>query len=238
MAPGVRESGLLARVERARKLASTYVSAWTPHLEATRQTLRDAMKTSENKSRLVIHTTGWGLSDLPLEDLASQQNEVDLVAPVWWRESYKKAKGHQALQFTISDATGYLEDYSAAPSTAMPGKADLRAPVDGRVMSVNYLHEILATTGPVRHPSEEDIDRARALTGAHVAALEASEGQALLITPFARYETKRGKSERLEIIPPHILAKDPFTTWDWHMAPLGAIDQGLDIHLKVGAWWL
>ena len=105
-------------------------------------------------------------------------------------------------------------------------------------MSVNYLHDVLSTIGPIRHPSDDDIDRARALTGAYVSALEASDGQALLITPYVRYETRRGKSERLEIIPPHVLTKDPFTTWDWHMAPTGAIEAGLDVHLKVGAWWL
>lgn len=233
-APGVSESGLLARIEAERKLARSQWRGWQPHFEESRKVVESFLEIAEPGLPIQILTHGAGLRDLPLAALQGHLSGADIVSPAWWPADRRALKGLKGLTPKTKDISSHLEAYAADP-TAPVSKPDMPW-TEALVISHNYLSHLLGALAPLRHMSDDDIDRVQGLTEAHLNALKDRPGPAVLMTPYARYETRKGKSERIPLIPTTVLKSDPERFWNWHLAPRGALESGLDVHVAVGVW--
>lgn len=222
-----------ARYKRQKK-------AWTDHLNRTKGLIKEAINQCDESKSIAIIGAGACL-DLPIEDLARHPAGCQFIDAVELFSMNWKVKPYLRLKYKREDVTGYLKTYQQSPDKSqlpIPQAPNFIDENTGLAISCNMLSQALLPFAPLKHRTFEDEDLLEHLIQQHIGRLKNGAKKALLITDFVRYETYKGKSERLETIPARFLPGEADQTWLWHLAPRGEINKDLDVHLKVGAWWL
>lgn len=236
--PGAKTTGFVDQVRALRDLYSSHTDLWTRHLDTCRATVRAALTDARPDHAIEVMISGWGAECLPLDAINLHMTGARVIAPAATRHLRKALKPWSEINFQLADISGFLTPFADAPDTALPQKPPVPQAQTGMLISVEVISAIAGLIAPHRYRSDADEDRVRALVGAHINALRDADAPALLITPFARYENRCGKSDRLEIFPDDMLPGEPFDRWDWHIAPRGVLEPDLDVHMRVGAWRL
>jgi len=87
--------------------AARCASAWKPHLEATKQFLLSSAAACAQKRTAVIFGSGW-LLDVPLQELASEFEEVHLVDILHPAAARRAARKHRNVQLVSLDLSGVI----------------------------------------------------------------------------------------------------------------------------------
>lgn len=236
IAPGVSDSPLLAALEADRKLAKKQKKTWNSHFMHCSDAVTSALSGADPSKPVQIFTHGMTLADLPLDTVSQHDSGARLSAPIWWPGDRRKIASFGNLEAHTGDISNYLEAFQANPHAVPP---DISFEDQGGLLiSHMILAYHLTTLAPLKHLSDGDIDRVQALTSAHLSALENRAGRSVLIAPYARYENRTGKSDRVQLIPKTVLKSDPDSFWTWHYGPRGTLDPTGEVHLAVGVWTL
>ncbi len=221
--------GQLREVLNIRRCWHWWHTAWEPHFERTRATIRRGIERCPQRRVAVVIGSGW-LHDVPLDDLAASFAEVRLVdvihpLPIRWRvraypnvrlihhditgttDAIYRAADVASLSLPISRPTLYLDD----------PEVDLIASVN-ILSQLPYLHvEYLLDRA---HSREAIFVYARQVIQAHLDYLERMPGVKAII---ADVDSTRLDQRGRVIETTGTLYGEPFPwadeTWSWTLVP-------------------
>lgn len=216
-------------------------AAWEPHLEATRAQVRKAIAAAPGRDLCVVVGAGL-LLDVPLADLAAAFRRVVLVDVCWMGRSRRAARRFRNVDLEARDVTGLAAACLDAvaippvPAADIPGLAEADL-----VLSLNCLSQLPLNP---RHALEalpqatpEALDAfCRAIISAHVQALGAAPGLALLVTDVAAERELTADGQRLS---EDLLFGHPRPaggeSWWWNLAPAPEEDRRWHLRHRVVA---
>ena len=221
-------------------------SAWAPHLDDTREAIRNAAGRSTRRRQAVIYGSG-PLFDIPLRDLAESFDTVTLVDAAHLRRTRRAAEPFANVRFIEADIAGVadalLRDTArkadSLPRPTPPPIADFGA-VD-LVVSANMLAQLPAA--PLNFlsrrsgaPLDAFDEYAREIIQAHLDHLAAFDAVSCLITETESQHIGADGA----VMTSHNALRGltiPSTdrTWDWTVAPLGEVSQTFAVRNRVAA---
>jgi hypothetical protein len=210
-------------------------AAWDPHLERTKNVLRQAAARCERRRKAVILGSGF-LLDLPLDELAAAFGEVvlvDLVHPLAVRRRVRRLANVRLL---AADVSGVAE--AAFAAAAVPGEPLPRAAPDlfvgdpdvDLLASVNLLSQLpylpadyLLRTG--RHTPGAVADFARAVVVAHLDYLRRFDCPVAVVADLERLTLDRaGRVVERRTALRGVEFPWAGEEWVWELAPRGETD--------------
>jgi hypothetical protein len=212
--------------------------AWAPHLERSRDIVRQAIGKAVGRRRAVVLGAGLGY-DLPLGDLAAAFDEVLLVDLVHgpgirmaaWRDRRVRLVTHD-----VTESLDRLVDGRREP--AEPARF-LDDPAVDLVVSLNIASQLptlpahfLETQAGLDEAAADAIGRT--LVEAHFRYLAKFEATVCLIVDLER-EILSPEGAVIETVPALRGARVPWQgeTWGWDIAPLGEEDPQYAIRNRV-----
>lgn len=174
---------------------------WTPHLERTKQAIRDAVSLCPQRRKAVILGSGL-LLDIPLADLSRTFREVVLVDVVHPLSVFCRAKWYRNVRLVRADVTGTATELlriARTPSAPLPHATPRLFCDDAEVdfvASVNLLSQLphlptayLDKNAP--RPERETDAFARQLIESHLDYLQRLPGVVSLITDVEKQQVDR-----------------------------------------------
>lgn len=216
-------------------------AAWRPHLEATRAQVRAAVAAAPGRDLCVVVGAGL-LLDVPLGDLAAAFRRVVLVDVCWLRASRRQAARFPNVTLVSRDVTGTAAACLEATAVPPVPPADIpHAAEADLLLSLNCLSQLPLNPRhalePLPEATPEVLDMfCRAIIAAHVEALAAVPGLALLVTDVA--------AERVLVRDGQALAEDLLfghpppqggDSWWWDLAPAPEEDRRWSLRHRVVA---
>lgn len=216
-------------------------AAWAPHLEASAAQVLAAAEACAGRDLAVVLGAGL-LLDVPLDALAERFRRVVLVDLCWLAATRLRARRYANVALLTHDVTGLAAACHRADGlpTVPPGDLPFAAEAD-LVCSLNILSQL-----PL-HPRQA-LARAPGVTGAmldafgraviaaHVEALSAVPGVALLVTDVRAERVLKTTgavlSQDLLHGHPHPAGGD---SWTWDIAPAPEEDRRYDLRHVVMA---
>lgn len=231
--------GMIGLVSRHGRCAK----AWAPHLEASKDLIRQAIAQTKKKRQAVILGAG-PLYDVPVKDLAEAFDEVILVDIVLSTAAKKAAKRYRSVKTMVVDVSGLAE---AAKDAADKG-GPLPKPVPPRefkkadlVVSLSILSQLpIRPRGLLIMSKKYDLPDLDAFAGrivkSHLTWLQGLRGTVCLISDVQRLEVDG--DEILEDEDPWfgVPKPDGGTLWDWDVAPRPELRKDRDVVHKVRGW--
>ena len=231
------QNGIKVRYRQCRR-------EWTPHLERTKQAIRDATQLCSQRRKAVILGSGL-LLDIPLAELSRSFREVvlvDVVHPLWVS---CLAKWHGNVRLVRADITGTAAELlkiAGTPSAPLPQATPSLFCDDAEVdfvASVNLLSQLphlptayLDKNAP--RPESETDAFARRLIESHLEYLQRLPGVVALITDVEKQQVDRGGKviERFDIL---YEARPPRhdDEWFWEHVPLNHLSPEWAYHRRV-----
>ena len=222
---------IISRHGRCRK-------AWTPHLERSRQMVRQAIERTPLRRRAVVLGAGLGY-DLPLAELAARFEQVLLVDLVHGPGMRLASWRNRRVRLITHDVTECLEDLVAGRFEVAEPARFLGDPTVDLVVSLNIVSQLptlpghfLEGAGGRGEPAADAIGRA--LVEAHFRYLGKFSGTVCLIADIER-EILAPDGSTVETLSALREATIPWAgeTWTWDIAPLGEEDPGYAIRNRV-----
>ncbi|MCJ9428495.1 hypothetical protein [Kordiimonas marina] len=240
-APGARAAGLVHELAGIGGRYRRHKKAWQPHLQHTKECITAHLYQADKAEPVLLIGAGLGL-DVPLDALNAHPAGALLMDAVETLSLRWKLRRYPNIRFERFDVTGLLAPYAHTEEGAAlhpPAIAPLPLVGYGMAVSCNILSQLPLAFADSPPADEDERALTAAIQKAHVKALMAMGCPALLITDYARIETKDdGHRHVIPTVERSFLPGDPLETWDWHIAPKGEAAPDLDISLKVGAWLL
>ena len=220
-------------------------SAWQGHTDKSKALILEAADHCQNKKLAVVLGSGI-LSDIPLTELSTQFERVELIDGVHLAKARKAANAFDNVGLLSSEITGAAEILQqhilmggsgpiAVPTTTLSMIEDADLVVSASVLSQLPLALLeTARTGP-GWKDPDLVDFARGILQAHLTALDTAPGVVCLITEVERqyYEA----DEIVEIEDPlfGLNVGESDEEWLWEIAPPPELDprQGLR-HRMIG----
>jgi hypothetical protein len=219
-------------------------SAWKPHLEKSKATIRNAIEHCQQRRKAVILGSGM-LYDVPVEELSTAFREVLLVDIVHPLENSLPTLRYKNLRRVTVDVTGTAEHVFRVAK--LPGailqqtepSLFLDDPEVDLVVSLNLLSQlpVIPTTYLERigvHPVEAIEAFARHLVASHLAYLQRFACTVTLITDVEKLTLDRAgkladKSSLLHGVPLPCERE----TWEWRLAPRPEADPDYSYYRRV-----
>ncbi len=193
-------------------------TAWATHLENTKTVIRDVAAKTQRRRKAVILGAGI-LSDIPIEELSSTFDQVELIDVCFLNRTRRRAKHLGNVMCRSAD----LNDISATNIQ----EADL-------VISANVLSQLPLI--PMNHLSDADADKdlfARGIIDRHIGFLGSCSGAVCLVTEIERQfidgGAVTGTEDPLFGVAPDIDG----TEWFWDFAPKGEIAPHMQVRNRV-----
>ncbi len=222
-------TGIISRYKRQKK-------SWLPHLEATKQTIENALAPLSDESRILI--LGSGLCyDIPLQAL-SRFSYVRMIDAVDTRVAKRRRKPFPNIEFVLKDITGFIEPYLTTPEDAaiiIPTPSVETKGFD-LIVSCNLLSQLPLPFTDTPPSNENEKTLSSELQLKHINMLENAPCEALLISDYARTNTSNASKTIYETIAPKTMLPEPTQTWDWCLAPIGEGSKSTATTLHVGVW--
>lgn len=239
-APAARKAGLAAEVAGIAGRYHRHKHAWQPHLNKSAAFIEKNLSQADPNKPILILGAGLGL-DLPWLALNAHPAGTILVDAVIPLQTRLRCRAYRNIKFLCKDITGFLSVFwnSKEGQSVTPLETAPIPQIDcGMVISCNLLSQLPLTfvNSPPSDETEQRITGAIQL--AHMRALNGTKCPLILITDFERLETTGTATDTTPTVAPHLLPGDPQEEWQWHIAPTGEVRPGLDVTLKIGAWFL
>lgn len=239
-----RKAGYLHELIAIQARHRRHRKAWAPHLEASREAVRQAITRCTQRRHAVVYGSGL-LLDVPLEALSDGFDRVTLYDAAHLRATRRAARRHGNVHCAEADLSGVaagllLGTAKGADRLPRPAAPAIDGPVDLAV-SANLLTQLPVT--PLRFLERhldlaiEDLDLyARAIMQAHLDHLQSLDAVCCLIA-----ETEIARIGRDGAIldtddPLRGLQLPPIQSrWHWSVAPLGEVSRDYAIRNHVAA---
>jgi hypothetical protein len=225
----LREMGHVRELWGIRQRWRQFHAHWAPHCENTRQVIRQAIAQARTRKRAAVLGSGW-LLDVPIEDLASQFEEVllvDLLHPFsirWWARRWPNV---HLLEADVGEVALVAWQVIEAPGTPLPASRPSLFLGDtslGLTVSCNLLSQIPVMPAwylrKHRYPEKEVEAFSRQAIEAHLAYLARLPGvvclvadtEAITLTPGGEEVSRRSTLNG---------ARLPWqgATWRWRLLP-------------------
>jgi len=216
-------------------------AAWQPHLDRSKQIIRNAIDKCESRRTAVIGGSGYGF-DLPLDELATAFDEVYLLDAIQpWKIRYA-ALTRRALKTAHADLTDIAKQTTQGqwPNHLSVPAYFLGHPGVDLVISANVISQLAVI--PLRQLGRRvnlDPDRSTELQfnlmARHIDWLNSFDAVRVLIGDHARSETVKGESTEIAILDGQNLG-EPDDRWDWDIAPQGEFMKRKTQINHVAAW--
>ena len=220
-------------------------AAWAPHLAQCHRAMIDSVSLASARNKVVILGSGL-LLDVPLAPLCHVMREVVLVDLAHLPSVRRRVKGKSKVTLVEHDVTGLAEALLALKSgdELPPPAATLPPEAEGAdlIISTNMLSQLDITprleasqrTG--RPESELDL-WCRAILADHLRLLRGSGAFISLLTDSVhRYLDGEGREVERDDVIPGVELPDPVRSWTWTIAPLGELQEALELQADVG-WY-
>ena len=242
-----RRLGYLKEAIAIRARQARLTAAWAPHLEQSKEVIREAMDRCDRRRTALVLGSGL-LLDIPLDRLAGAFETVRLVDVVHLRAARRRAFAFPNVVMETGDVSGMAADFDQRYREGWRGHP-VPAPTAFRddstvdfVVSANLMAQlpIFPAAVLVRRGAldGEAFDRfCRAVMQAHLEYLRSFDATACLIT-----ETKR---EALDRAGRSVQAHDALyglrlpkggRAWNWDLAPLGEVSRDHALRNRVAGF--
>lgn len=250
-APHLKSMGYLRELIALGARARRCQAAWAPHLAATKETIIDAINSTQQREKAVVLGAGI-LSDIPLKTLSDSFRSVELIDICFLRQTRKAVRPYSNLTLHTYDITGIARalydwtrtDLDTAPLPG-PGLPDIQELANADlVISANVVSQLPLIPLDVLRKHKPDVEEtvvtafARKMIESHIALLRSLSATVCLVT-----ETKREYCDGDQVLE----TEDPLfgyllnavgKEWEWDLAPPDEVsaDYAIRNHV-IGLHW-
>jgi hypothetical protein len=223
--------------------------SWAPHLENTKQAIRDFVKGKSYRTAYIFGS--GGLHDVPLQALLSVSKEVQLIDIIHLKRIRNEMAAHPNVRIVTHDVTGLAKpffhwlkssDGTKPPRPTDPGHltSSLKPGPEDLVISLNLVSQLpmgFQTTAKKANRELPD-DYGHQIIKKHIARVNALPGDTLIISDYEFIDYEDGEEPKtsdatlgnLGLLPA------PDKNWIWNIVPLGEISKTYHSDHRVGVW--
>ena len=242
-----RRLGYLKEAIAIRARQGRLGAAWEPHLENSKEVIREAMERCDRRRTALVLGSGL-LLDIPLDSLAGTFETVRLVDVVHLRPARRQASAYPNVVLETQDVSGMAADFQQRYREGWRGHP-VPAPTafldDSQIdllVSANLMAQlpIFPAAMLVRRGALDGdaFDRfCRAVMQAHLDYLRSFDAPACLITETRREALDRaGNSVQAHDALYGIRLPKGGREWDWDLAPLGEVSRDHALRNRVAGF--
>jgi hypothetical protein len=237
-----RKLGYLREAIAIRARYKRHRTRWQPHLDASKATIRTAIKQPGDKRVAVVLGSG-ALYDVPLDALAAAFERVELIDIVHPKEARQIAAAYPNVTLRSEDISGTSQALAAMPrrATQAPGVGAMPqlAPETDLVVSVNLLSQLaeipLAWLQARTNIAEGDrLAFAAEIVRCHVQWLSVLKCRVCVISDIERHYVDQNGTPLEPWDSLHgVSLPEGGTEWSWDLAPAGETHPKLAIQTTV-----